>query len=74
MTPGYPQDIYSPDHSSRIDQGKQTRPTWEQLDLPTDQSVPVGQPHTTVADEQYARSGVTSTRHDDLVQAGLYCR
>ena len=74
MTPRYPQEAYSQDHSSRQGQGGQANPAGQQPDLPTDRSVLVGQPHTTVADEQYALSGVTSTRHDDPAQAGSYCR
>ena len=68
----YPQDVYIQGHSSRLHQGGQDHPAGEQPDLPTDQSVRVGQPHTAVVDEQYTLSGVTSTRHDDPSGAGLY--
>ena len=74
MTPRCPQDVYIQDRSSRLRQGGQVHPAGEQPDLPTDQSVRVGQPHTTVADQQYALSGVTFTRHDDPAGAGLYRR
>ena len=55
-------------------QAGQVHPAGEQLDLPTDRSILVGQPHTTATDEQYVLSGVTSTRHDDPAQTGPYCR